>query len=87
VGVEEKSEPRALRVYLRHICITPPTLDRIVDSVKWREKAETEGETRREQGKGCKRRMMHHNYPKEIKEKGKTKRSKLQPRKNSLPKN
>jgi len=38
----------------------PPTLDRIVDSGKWREKAETEGETQREQGKGCKRRMMHH---------------------------
>jgi hypothetical protein len=57
VGVEEKSEPRVLRVYLRRICNTPPTLDRIIDSVKWREKAETEGETRREQGKGCKRRM------------------------------
>jgi hypothetical protein len=34
VEVEEKSEPRVLRVYLHHIFNTPP----IVDSGRWREK-------------------------------------------------
>jgi len=44
VGVEEKSEPRVLRVYLCRICNTPPTLDRIVDSGKCGEKKQKQRE-------------------------------------------
>ena len=45
--------------YLRCTSNTPPTLDRIVDSVKWNQER-TVRETQRKLGKGCKWRTMHH---------------------------
>ncbi len=61
---------RVSTMYLYH----PPTLDRIIDSYKWKQEG-TEGETQRKLGKGMpiKDNAPFNNQPKESKER-KTKR-------------
>jgi hypothetical protein len=59
----------------------PPILDRIVDSVKWKQER-TERETQRKLGKGCKWRTMHHvTINQKNQKKGRQKEGNLPPRK------